>query len=671
MSSANLLPIMLMFDLHSPNNAPMAVNSLAEITRAPGGPTGSILMYSALLVLVLSFVLPVMVSARDASPSLTARLKQAPRILPKSASGVGCWVPDLRFTDLSGKTGKLSDYQSSKFFVIAFTNASCPVCKRYTPTLARLEKEYAAKGIPFLFVDPTPSDKLEELRSIQAREGLKGRYVHDVDGTFSAGMRVRTTAEVFLLDSSRTVRFRGAIDDQYGLGYSAAAPRETWLISAIEALLRDQDPIVTATEAPGCLIEIDTAKIPPTPLDYHTRISRIVRRHCGECHHPHGLAPFSLEDPQSLVSHKAMIKKVVTEGIMPPWNAAPPPKNEQSLWLNDRTLPAEDKADLIAWLNGDHAIGAPANAPTSTKDPDGWMIGKPDLVVEIPTAVNVPATGTMSYQYARVEPDFETDKWLQAVEIRPTALDVVHHVTVFAMPRTMTSEMAVAIAGRPMSGQRNDGRRPIDRVTHEENPHRMDFLANYVPGSSAMIYPPNFARRLLKGSSLLFQIHYTPNGTATRDQTRFGMLFAEKRPKNEVRVAAIINTNIKIPPGEDNHREWAQITSHEDMYLLSLLPHMHLRGKSCRFEMKTGSEPAKSLLEVPRYDFDWQHVYRPIEPIHVPPGSIIRFRAWYDNSRKNPENPDPTKTVRWGDQTSDEMLLGIIEYYDNSASESE
>jgi len=629
-------------------------------------------MYSTPLVLVLGFARLSTLSADDASFRFTAGLKQAPRILPKSSSGVGCWVPDLPFTDLSGKTGKLSDYHASKFVVIAFTNASCPVCKRYLPTLARLEKRYAEKGVPFLFVNPTPSDVPDELRSIQAREGLKGRYVHDIDATLSAGMRVRTTAEVFVLDSSRTVRFRGAVDDQYGLGYSAAAPRDTWLVFALDALLRGEEPSVTATEAPGCLIEIDAAKSPPIPLDYHTRIARIVRSHCSECHRPHGLAPFALEDPQLLISHKAMIKKVVTDGTMPPWHSAPPPKNQHSPWLNDRTMPAKDKSDLIAWLKGDHALGDPAHAPVSMNDPNDWIIGKPDLVVQIPAAVNVPATGTMSYQYARVETNFETDKWLQAMEIRPTAPDVVHHVTVFAISREISSQMAFAMASLPVtSGQRNDGRRPTGKVAHEADPLRMDCLTDYVPGSSAVIYPQDFGRRLIKGSSLLFQFHYTPNGKATHDQTRFAMRFAERPPKNEVRVATIINTKIKIPAGADHHPEWGRMTAREDMYLISLLPHLHLRGKSCRFEMKTGSAPPQVLLEVPHYDFDWQHVYRPIEPIHVPRGSTIWFRAWYDNSRRNPENPDPTKTVRWGEQTTDEMLLGIIEFYNDIPSESE
>src|SRR5262245_15673413 len=345
-------------------------------------------------------------------------VKNAPKVLRGAEAGVGRLVADVAFTDLAGKAGKLSDFRASKLTVIAFTSTTCPVSKKYAPSLARLEKEYGAKGVAFLFVNPTATDTVKE-------HGFAGRYVHDKDGKLTAALGATSTAEVFVLDAARTVVYRGAMDDQYGLGYSLDAPRAKYLAAALDEALAGKVPTIAATTAPGCALEPDAAKAPAVALTYHARIERIVQANCVECHREGGGAPFALEKYDQVVAHKAMIKSVVDDATMPPWFAAHG-KSERSLFSNDRSLTAADKKDLLAWLAGDLKKGDAADAPLPRKFESGWMIGKPDAEFQIPKAIAIKAEGTMAYQNVQVDTNYDEDKWVKALEVQPTAREVVH-----------------------------------------------------------------------------------------------------------------------------------------------------------------------------------------------------------------------------------------------------
>ena len=188
------------------------------------------------------------------------------------------------------------------------------------------------------------------------------------------------------------------------------------------------------------------------------------------------------------------------------------------------------------------------------------------------------------------------------------------------------------------------------------------FFAVYVPGNNALIYPDGYAKKLPKGATLHFQIHYTPNGKATTDQTKLGVVFAKEAPRNEIHVAGIVNARFQSPAGADNHEVTAKIPVPFDAKVLALFPHAHLRGKAAKFDLKTPDGKTATLLNVPEYDFNWQLQYRFADPVTAPRGSSLTYTAWYDNSDKNPANPDPKKTVRWGQQTYEEMHLGFVEY---------
>ncbi len=580
---------------------------------------------------------PTPVPTGAAPPPFEPR-EQAARLKP-GEHGVEAMLPDAAFTDLDGKPHRLSDFTAkNKALVIALASWSCPVSKRYLPTLASFERQYRDQGVAFLLVASTATDTPEQLRAAFKDAGVAAPCAADPAGALAKVLGALSSTDVFVVDARRTLTYRGAIDDQYGLGYSLDAPRHRYLADALEAALAGQLPAIAATAAPGCALDLtQTPATPRTEITYHNRISRILQANCLECHRATGIAPFPLETAEQVAAKAGMIRKMVERRLMPPWFAAPPAPGAHSPWANDRSLAERDRADLLAWIAAGKPLGEPHDAPLARQWPGEWQIGKPDAIVQIASPIEVKATGTMPYQNVTVETNFGEDKWVRAFEVKPTAREVVHHVLIFVREKGATRRSDEDSLG--------------------------GFFAAYVPGTDHLIYPEGCAKLLPGGASLRFQIHYTPNGIATRDQIRIGFLFAAQAPEHIVHVAGISQPRLSIPAGAENHPESASVPVPNDIKVLAFMPHMHVRGKAFRYDSIAPDGAERTLLEVPRYDFNWQLGYRYAEPPTIPAGSKIRATGWFDNSAKNPANPDPNKTVRWGQQTTDEMMLGYVEYY--------
>lgn len=573
--------------------------------------------------------------------------RQAPRLIKPSDAGVGRMIPDASFTDLDGKTHRLTDFTKGKATVIALVSSSCPVSKRYLPSLGALEPEAKKAGVGVLLIAPTSSETPAELRAALASAKLTSPFILDPQGVLCQMLGAVASTDVFVLDSKRTLVYHGALDDQYGLGYSLDAPRQKYAVDAVKAVLQGRTPAIRATEAPGCIL--DFAKAPAAAavdaINYHNRVSRILQSNCVECHRQGGVAPFGLETYEQVNAKAGMIRRMVDRGLMPPWFAGKPDAGTHSPWINDRSLAERDRADLLAWLANGKPVGDPADAPLPKQWPAEWQIGSPDAVYQIAQPIEVKASGTMPYQNVTVDTGLSEDKWVTALEVQPTAREVVHHVLIFV---------------RDSSGRSQNDAAP--RIRNEED-GTGGFFAAYVPGNNHVTYPDGFAKLLPAGSRLQFQIHYTPNGTATHDQVRIGLKFAKQPPQHVVLVAGIANARLSIPAGADNHPVSGSIPVPREVKILGFMPHMHLRGKSFRYDLILPDGSARMLMGVPRYDFNWQLAYRYAEPITIPAGSKIRATGWFDNSANNPANPDSTKTVRWGPQTTDEMMLGYVEYY--------
>jgi len=576
-----------------------------------------------------------------------APVRQGPQPLLSGDHGVGRLVPATTYADLEGRSHTLAAADGS-FTVFAMTSTSCPLSRKYLPTLVDLAAS-APEGVRFILVNAISTDELQAMREAAARFKPGVIYVPDINAALARSLGATTTTDVVVIDSRRTVEYHGAIDDQYGFGYSLDAPRRRFLADALRALSAGEKPAVTATDAPGC--DLDPGEGPPAAdsvVTYHNRISRILDRHCVECHRAGAAGPFPLDTYADAAGHAAMVETVIERGTMPPWFAAPTASAEaagrsshHSPWANDRSLADSEKRDLLSWLAGGRPQGDPADAPTPRRFPDEWQIGMPDAVFEFAEPVRVKATGVMPYQTVIVETHLPEDRWVRAIEVQPGDRNVVHHALIH-----------LARVGENAAD-------PRDAAAEE----RGGFWGEYVPGQNTLVYPEGFAKLLPKGARLRFQMHYTPNGTATTDRTRVGVIYAKEPPLHEIRVAGIVNARISIPPGVADHREEASLKLPFDATIMGFLPHLHVRGKACRYEYIRSDGTTSTLLDIPRYDFNWQLLYRLHEPLALRAGDRLKFIAWYDNSAGNPANPDATKTVRWGPQTFDEMHLGYVEYF--------
>ncbi len=580
------------------------------------------------------------------SMAVESTIRQAPRLLKGSANGVGELVADTKFTDLNGQAHTISELASAhRMTVIAMTSTSCPLSKKYLPTLVELSKEHA-DDVAWVIVNPVKTDNDAAMQSAANQLGDHVLYVHDPAEEFAKHVGALTTTDVIVLDRSRTIVYHGAIDDQYGFGYSIEAPRHRYLADALTAIKAGRTPLAVATEAPGCTLRRRTESALDNNITYHNRVSRIIQQNCGNCHREGGVAPFALTTLEDVQSHAGMIEQVVEQGLMPPWFASDAlvdktlvesatDKNVEVLspWINDCSLGENEKRDLLTWLAGEMPAGDAADAPQSLSFESDWEIGTPDAVFQFAQPQEIKATGVMPYQNVEVPTGLDDDKWVQAIEVKPGNRSVVHHVLVF-------------VQGEGKEHRERDG-----------------FWGIYVPGNSSLFYPDGFAKRLPKGAKLHFQMHYTPNGTATTDRTSIGIVYAKQPPQHEVQVTGIFNSKIRIPAGAENHSEIATLPIPADARVLGFLPHMHLRGKAARYELVRSGGDIETLLDVPNYDFNWQLLYRYRDPLLVERGDTIRFTSWYDNSVNNPANPDPTKTVGWGSQTYDEMQVGYVEFY--------
>jgi mono/diheme cytochrome c family protein/thiol-disulfide isomerase/thioredoxin len=562
--------------------------------------------------------------------------------------GIGSYAADVRAGGIDGGVRSWREGRGDKLTVIALTSVTCPLCRKFGPSLARIEDAFRERGVKFVFVNVSGTDSAADMRKQVADLGLEGLYLNDAGGEVARSLRARTTTEVFVIDSANTLVYRGAVHDQYGVNFTLPEPRRRLLEDALDAALAGRAPEIQATSAPGCAIEpakTTTADGGEPSVTYARDISRIMAANCIECHREGGVGPFRLDTYEAVSRRATMIRAVTEEGTMPPWFAAPIDSGAHaSPWSNDRSISQAEKDAIAAWIAAGKPEGDPKDLPLPRAFAESaWKIGPPDAVFELPQPIAVKADGFMPYQNVLVPTNLTEDRWVKAVQIAPTDPSVVHHVLVFALDEDAAKDPATR---RRLGADEASG-----------------YWAAYVPGNDSMVLPEGMARKLPANSSLLFQIHYTPNGKATSDQMKIGLVFSDAPPKHLVRTAAVANIRLRIPPGAANHRETGQLRVPADAKILAFMPHMHVRGKAYRYELELPGQPKRTVLDIPKYDFNWQLRYELREPLEVPRGAVLHGTAWYDNSADNPANPDPTKTVRWGQQTVDEMMLGYIEYY--------
>ena len=366
---------------------------------------------------------------------------------------------------------------------------------------------------------------------------------------------------------------------------------------------------------------------PPT---FYRDVLPILQNRCQECHRAGEMAPMALVTYRDARPWAKAIREATRVRKMPPWFADPC----CGKFSNDRSLTAAEIETLGAWAATGAAEGNPKDAPPARVWADGWNLGVPDQVIEMPRSFEVPARGAVEYQYFAAPTGFREDRWIQGVEARPGNRAVVHHVVVY-----------IREPGSTWTG----------------GPTKSDILTVWAPGSSPEVWPQGMAKRVKAGSDLMFEIHYTPNGKRAVDRTSVGLVFAKAPPEKAVLTLQMDNERFVIPPGERDYRVTAWGTLPNDALLLGFFPHMHLRGKAFEYTRLHDNGQPETLLKVSNYNFYWQLSYRLAQPLALKKGTRLEWVGWFDNSANNPRNPDPAAEVRYGQQSWEEMMIGFFD----------
>lgn len=414
-----------------------------------------------------------------------------------------------------------------------------------------------------------------------------------------------------------------------------------------------------------CLGAVALASAATNPqVTFYKDVLPVLEKNCQTCHRPGEAAPMAFLSYDETRPWAKAIKTAVLTKKMPPWFA----DAHYGKFSNDRSLSQTEIDTLVSWADNGSPAGNMKDAPKPIEWVEGWRIGKPDMVLTMPVAFNVPASGTIDYQYIIIPTGFTEDKYVQMAEARPGDRAVVHHIIAFIRepgnPWLKDAKPGVPFVPREQERQA-DGRGNGQQRRGEGGGGGVgfggDFLAGYAPGTLPDILKPGQAKLVKAGSDIVLQMHYTANGKASTDISRVGIVFATQKPTEKVLTLAAANPQFAIPPGDPNYRVDAKLTLQDDATLVDLLPHMHFRGKDFEYRVTYPSGEKETLLDVPNYDFNWQLTYELAKPKLLPKGTVIECTAHFDNSVNNKYNPDPTKEVHWGEQTWEEMMIGFFD----------
>lgn len=558
---------------------------------------------------------------------------------PEAPPPVGTRVADFALTEPSTKKEWVlaDNARNAKATVLVFTSTACPVCTNYVPRLKELMKRHAKDDVVWAAVCSHEADDAASIIKYVKEAEYPLPLLHDDGGTLAAKLQVERVPTVLVLDSTRTVRYAGRIDDQFSPNVYKNKASTSELADALTAVIKGENVMVASAPAAGCkLARPKVVAAVADPITYHKHAALILQNKCQECHRAGEVGPFSLMNFQQAKSWQAMMREVVADDVMPPWHATAPLGH----FKNDRRLTKDEKKTLLAWIDQGCVEGNPKDAPAPKTFADGWRIGRePDEVFRMKYAVKVPASGDMPYSYILMGDRVKEDRWVTAVEVRPEHRAVVHHIIAFVLPPDASAlDLKGSGFGKFMLGA-------------------------YVPGDQPIVSLPGEAKKIPKGSQLLLEVHYTPNGKAVEDRSSIGLCFSKSPPEREIQSIAVMNEKFRIPPGAENHEVKSTHTFEKETTLESLTPHMHVRGKAFRYELVSKDGKRETILDVPKYDFNWQSSYVYAKPLVIPAGTTMECTAWYDNSAKNPFNPDPKKMIRWGDMTSSEMMIGFVMYH--------
>ena len=561
-------------------------------------------------------------------------------------------------TDLDGGMRRF-DGADRAVNVFVVLSTGCPISNAALPRLRTLADEVAkaddAGGVAVRFYavvadrETTPDEVLDHFQErplpfpvlLGGRDALLGR------------LRPTHAPEAFVVDTSGRVAYRGAIDDAFeAVGRRRAAVTKHWLADAIRAVAAGGIPVEPFIAPVGCrlALEVDGGG---SSLTYARDVAPILHSRCVSCHRPGEVAPFPLTTSAEAAAHAPMIVETIRSGIMPPWM---PAANEGHPLVGDRRLTQKEIETITTWAEGGCAPGNPADEPALPRFAEGWQLGAPDLVLRMPEAFTVPADSPDILQHFVIPIDIPEDKVVAAVEFRPGAPRVVHHAVLF-LDASGTARRLDAATPEPGYGKfAGPGFLPSGA------------LGGWSPGNTPRRLPGGRGRHLKKGSDLVVQVHYHPDGVEQSDRSEIGLYFLDEPTARIVadreRLVGSIWTSaytIDIPAGDADWSTSASYTLPKDVTLVGVVPHMHLLGKAVSVRAELPGGRSETLLEIPAWNYAWQDEFYYEKPFPLPAGTRIVMEGSFDNSGGNPSNPSkPPRRVVWGDGTLDEMLFCFL-----------
>jgi peroxiredoxin len=542
---------------------------------------------------------------------------------PVLALSPGDAVDNFRLTDQNGQSHELYYLSDMKAVVLMAEGTGCSSSRSAAQSLTAMRTKYQGQGVEVLAIDSNLKDTPDAIAKESKVAGISIPILSDELQLIGESLGFTRNGDVVVLNPQNwTVIYRGA----------ASKGSTDYVAAAVSAALAGAPVAVAQTDGSGCniLMPERERRSAHAQISYEKTIAPMLSSHCVACHREGGIAPWQMSSYDMVRGFSPMIREVVRTKRMPPWHADP----HYGVFSNDRSLTNEETKTLVHWIEAGSPRGAGADPLTAVrKDWPIWALGSPDLIVNLPK-FDVPATGVIPYQMWTVDNPLDHDVWVRAVDFQPGARSNLHHIIA-----TIGGEMA------PGEKRDTDGS-----------------LADYVPGSEPLQIPPESGILLKKGAKFGFQAHYTVNGKEATDVTQMGLYFMDKPPQYRYRAAIMANPKISIPANTKAYTNDATHMFDREVLVYSLHPHAHFRGSAAEFVAKYPDGHEQILLNVPRYEFNWQTTYVLKTPIVLPAGTAVRYSMTYDNSTQNKANPDPNRVVPWGQQTWDEMLFGVIRF---------
>jgi len=548
-------------------------------------------------------------------------------------------VDNFRLTDENLGSHELYRMKDASAVVIFTQMDGCPVVRNTMTDFNALVDAYAGKGVEFMMLNSDPNENREDIAQEAKDYGFKAPVLMDANQFVGEQLGVTRTAEMIVIDPKTwKIVYRGPIDDRVTYERQKAKAEHNWAKDALDGFLAGK-PVEVAQRAPeGCLIDFPAreSKVAQTPISYAKVIAPIIQEKCVSCHQPGGIGPMPFTSYDKIRAFSPMIREVIRTQRMPPYHADV--TVGEKLADAERTLTPDQAKAMVHWAEqgAPRGDGEDPLALVKYQAPE-WPLGKPDLVLDIP-CYNVPASGVVDYQRPFTLNPLKDGKWLRASTIKVGDRQAVHHI--------LTGYMDTP----PAPGQQ----------AFEDK--WKSSVGGYAVGAESTVEPPNIGVYIPPGGAIGFQNHYTPYGKATTDCSKIALYFYDQKPGLVMRNSVIANPTISIPPNTEAHPEVAYIVFPKDAILYSAFPHAHYRGASQQLILRTPDGKERLLLALPHYDFNWQRDYTFATPVKIPAGSWLIAKWVYDNSKRNPANPDPNRTVPWGEQSFDEMLYTAIRY---------